>query len=180
MRLRRCLPFAVVANEATTKSLAHLRPRQINFLVDHGARTPRGRCPAADAAHRSFAPLHPENDVFLLWDHFSTIHRAIADYRPDEIRLIRRCQLMATKVFDPAFLQPARGWSLRNACLINQTVSTDQPHPAGPVREFRRTEPEPERASPRPSGNRRRYGCQATLRSDAPHRARSGANRRAP
>jgi len=46
-----------------------------------------------------------ENDL-LLWDHLGTIHRAIADYRPDEIRLIRRCQVMATKVFDPAFLQP--------------------------------------------------------------------------
>jgi taurine dioxygenase len=46
-----------------------------------------------------------ENDV-LLWDRLGTIHRAIADYRPDEIRLIRRCQVMATKVFDPAFLQP--------------------------------------------------------------------------
>jgi taurine dioxygenase len=43
-----------------------------------------------------------ENDL-LLWDHFGTIHRAIADYRPDEIRLIHRCQVMATKVFDPAF-----------------------------------------------------------------------------
>jgi taurine dioxygenase len=48
-----------------------------------------------------------EKDV-LLWDHLGTIHRAIADYGSDEIRLIRRCQVMATKVFDPAFLQPAR------------------------------------------------------------------------
>jgi taurine dioxygenase len=48
-----------------------------------------------------------ENDV-LLWDHLGTIHRAIADYRPDEIRLIRRCQVMATKVFDPEFLRPVR------------------------------------------------------------------------
>jgi taurine dioxygenase len=48
-----------------------------------------------------------ENDL-LLWDHLGTIHRAIADYRLDEIRLIRRCQVMATKVFDPAFLRPAR------------------------------------------------------------------------
>jgi len=48
-----------------------------------------------------------ESDV-LLWDHLGTIHRAIADYGPDEIRLIRRCQVMATKVFDPAFLQPER------------------------------------------------------------------------
>ena len=36
------------------------------------------------------------------------IHRAIADYRPDEIRLIRRCQVMATKIFDPAFAHLAR------------------------------------------------------------------------
>ncbi|SRR5260370_772895 len=35
-------------------------------------------------------------------------HRAIADYGPDEIRLIRRCQVMATKVFEPEFLRPAR------------------------------------------------------------------------
>jgi len=43
-----------------------------------------------------------ENDL-LVWDHIGTIHRAIADYRPDEIRLMRRCQVMATKVFDPEF-----------------------------------------------------------------------------
>ena len=48
-----------------------------------------------------------ENDL-LIWDHLGTLHRAIADYRPDEIRLIRRCQVMATKVFDPDFLRPAR------------------------------------------------------------------------
>ncbi len=48
-----------------------------------------------------------ENDL-LIWDHLGTLHRAIADYGPDEIRLIRRCQVMATKVFDPAFLRPAR------------------------------------------------------------------------
>ena len=47
-----------------------------------------------------------ENDL-LVWDHIGTIHRAIADYRPDEIRLMRRCQVMATRVFDPDFLRPA-------------------------------------------------------------------------
>ncbi|WP_158926614.1 TauD/TfdA family dioxygenase [Acidisphaera sp. S103] len=47
-----------------------------------------------------------ENDL-LIWDHLGTIHRAIADYGPDEIRLMRRCQVMATKVFDAAFLRPA-------------------------------------------------------------------------
>ena len=48
-----------------------------------------------------------ENDL-LIWDHFGTLHRALADYGPDEIRLIRRCQVMATKVFDPEFLRSAR------------------------------------------------------------------------
>jgi taurine dioxygenase len=48
-----------------------------------------------------------ENDL-LIWDHLGTLHRAIADYGPDEIRLIHRCQVMATKVFDPEFLRPAR------------------------------------------------------------------------
>ena len=47
-----------------------------------------------------------ENDL-LIWDHLGTIHRAIADYGPGEIRLMRRCQVMATKVFKPAFLRPA-------------------------------------------------------------------------
>ncbi len=48
-----------------------------------------------------------EKDL-LIWDNLGTIHRAIADYRPDEIRLIRRCQVMATKIFDPAFAHLAR------------------------------------------------------------------------
>ncbi len=43
-----------------------------------------------------------EGDL-LIWDHLGTIHQAIADYRPDETRLIKRCQVMATKVFTPAF-----------------------------------------------------------------------------
>ena len=47
-----------------------------------------------------------ENDL-LVWDHIGTIHQAIADYRPDEIRLMRRCQVMATKVFDPDFTRLA-------------------------------------------------------------------------
>jgi len=51
-----------------------------------------------------------ENDL-LIWDHLGTIHRAIADYGPDEIRLIRRCQVMATRVFEPAFLRPAHDFA---------------------------------------------------------------------
>jgi taurine dioxygenase len=44
-----------------------------------------------------------ERDV-LVWDHIGTLHQAIADYGPDEHRLMKRCQVMADRVFDPAFL----------------------------------------------------------------------------
>jgi taurine dioxygenase len=54
-----------------------------------------------------------ENDL-LIWDHLGTLHRAIGDYGPDEIRLIQRCQVMATKVFDPEFLRPARELATAN------------------------------------------------------------------
>ncbi len=46
-----------------------------------------------------------ERDL-LVWDHLGTIHRAIADYTRDQPRLIRRCQVMATKVFTRDFLAP--------------------------------------------------------------------------
>lgn len=39
-----------------------------------------------------------EGDV-LVWDDIATLHNAIADYGPDEPRLIKRCQVMADKVF---------------------------------------------------------------------------------
>ncbi len=41
-----------------------------------------------------------ERDV-LIWENFGTIHNAVADYGPDEHRLIKRCQVMATR-FDLA------------------------------------------------------------------------------
>lgn len=43
-----------------------------------------------------------EGDL-LVWDHLGTLHNAIPDYRPDEPRLMLRCQVMAEQVFDPAF-----------------------------------------------------------------------------
>jgi alpha-ketoglutarate-dependent taurine dioxygenase len=49
-----------------------------------------------------------ENDL-LIWDHLGTLHRAIADYGPDEIRLIRRCQVMATKVLSSRRCAPRSG-----------------------------------------------------------------------
>ncbi len=39
-----------------------------------------------------------EGDV-LMWDNMGTIHNAVADYRPDEPRFIKRCQVMADKYF---------------------------------------------------------------------------------
>ena len=48
-----------------------------------------------------------EGDL-LVWDHIGTIHRAIADYRPDEERLMLRCQVMATHVFKPEFMEAAQ------------------------------------------------------------------------
>lgn len=41
----------------------------------------------------------------LLWDHIGTWHYARPDYGPDEPRLMKRCQVMATKIFDPDFLR---------------------------------------------------------------------------
>ena len=35
----------------------------------------------------------------LMWENFGTIHNAIPDYGPDEHRLIKRCQVMATRFF---------------------------------------------------------------------------------
>jgi alpha-ketoglutarate-dependent taurine dioxygenase len=47
-----------------------------------------------------------EGDV-LLWDDIGTLHNAHADYGPDEHRLIKRCQVMADRIFDPAWVEAA-------------------------------------------------------------------------
>jgi taurine dioxygenase len=43
----------------------------------------------------------------LLWDHLGTWHNAVADYGPDEPRLMKRCQVMADFAFDPGFMRAA-------------------------------------------------------------------------
>lgn len=43
----------------------------------------------------------------LLWDHISTWHNAVADYGPGEHRLMKRCQVMADKIFDADFVRAA-------------------------------------------------------------------------
>ncbi len=45
-----------------------------------------------------FAARWQVDDV-LMWDNMRTIHNAVADYRPDEPRLIKRCQVMASRFF---------------------------------------------------------------------------------
>jgi taurine dioxygenase len=47
-----------------------------------------------------------EGDV-LMWDNLGTLHQAWPDYTADEHRLIKRCQVMADKVFDPSFARQA-------------------------------------------------------------------------
>jgi len=49
-----------------------------------------------------YAHRWTERDV-LMWDNIGTLHYAHPDYGPDEHRLIKRCQVMADRVFDPAF-----------------------------------------------------------------------------
>ena len=43
-----------------------------------------------------YAHKWAEGDV-LMWDNIGTVHNAVADYRPDESRYMRRLQVMATK-----------------------------------------------------------------------------------
>ncbi len=45
-----------------------------------------------------------ERDM-LMWEHIGTLHNAVPDYRPDEPRLMLRCQVMADRIFDPAFVR---------------------------------------------------------------------------
>ncbi len=51
-----------------------------------------------------YAHRWTEGDV-LMWDHIGTLHNAIPDYTADEHRLIKRCQVTADRVFDPAFVR---------------------------------------------------------------------------
>jgi taurine dioxygenase len=38
-----------------------------------------------------------------MWDNIGTVHYARPDYGPDEHRLMKRCQVMADRVFDRDF-----------------------------------------------------------------------------
>ena len=47
-----------------------------------------------------------EGDL-LLWDNLGSWHFARPDYGPEEYRLMKRCQVMADRIFDPAFVRQA-------------------------------------------------------------------------
>jgi len=42
---------------------------------------------------------HWEEGDVLVWEDIGTIHSAVADYGPDEYRLVKRCQVMANRYF---------------------------------------------------------------------------------
>jgi taurine dioxygenase len=69
--------------------------RALAFLFEHQLQ------PKYQYTHR-----WTEGDV-LVWDHIGTLHNAIADYGPDEHRLMKRCQVMADRIFDPEFRRAA-------------------------------------------------------------------------
>jgi taurine dioxygenase len=55
-----------------------------------------------------YAHSWTEGDV-LMWDNIGTLHNAKPDYAPHEHRLIKRCQVMADRILDPAFVEHAMG-----------------------------------------------------------------------
>ena len=55
-----------------------------------------------------FAHHWTEGDV-LMWEDIGTLHNAVPDYGPNEQRLIKRCQVMADRVFDEEFMRVSLG-----------------------------------------------------------------------
>ena len=75
--------YSIKINELSEKESAET----LAFLFEH----------QTQPAYR-YANQWQERDV-LVWEDFGTIHNAIPDYGPDEHRLIKRCQVMATRFF---------------------------------------------------------------------------------
>ena len=82
---RRCLyanpGYAIRINELPAKESDEL----LAFLFEHQTRL-----------EYRYANHWEEGDV-LMWDNMRTIHNAVADYGPEEHRLMQRCQVMATR-----------------------------------------------------------------------------------
>jgi taurine dioxygenase len=86
------------ANPGYTVRINELRRAESDELLDFLFRH------QLDAKYR-YVFRWNEGDV-LMWENFGTIHNAIADYGPDEHRLIKRCQVMAT-LFADKLVAPA-------------------------------------------------------------------------
>ena len=83
----------------------------------------RGTAPGADdECHPPCQTHDPPPVIFIFRAEGDRLDRiSIVDDGPNEIRLILRCQVMATKVFGPKFLRPVRsgmtaGRSRRATC----------------------------------------------------------------
>ena len=87
-------PSHVVNIEGMSEAESH---EMLSYLFDHVMQ------PKYRYVHRWAV-----GDV-LLWDHLGTWHNAVADYGPDEHRLMKRCQVMADRIFDPQFLAATLG-----------------------------------------------------------------------
>jgi taurine dioxygenase len=86
---------ALYVNQGFTMSInelsEHDSDEMLTFLFEHQLKP--------EFRHRF---TWAEGDV-LIWDNLLTMHQAILDYRPDEPRWMIRCQVMGSKIFDPAF-----------------------------------------------------------------------------
>jgi taurine dioxygenase len=91
----------IYANPGFTVKINELEPREsrevLDFLFSHILQ-PRFRY-----VHRWSV-----GDV-LVWDHIGTWHYAVPDYAPHEHRLMKRCQVLADRIFDPEFVRSALG-----------------------------------------------------------------------
>ena len=85
-RVLYCNPgYAISINEMSERE----SEETLEFLFAHQVR-PEYR----------YANQWVEHDV-LMWDNMGTIHNAVADYLPHEHRYIKRCQVAATRFFQP-------------------------------------------------------------------------------
>ena len=95
----------IYANPGFTVKINELEPTEsretLEFLFGHILQ-PRYRY-----AHRWSV-----GDV-LVWDHIGTWHYAVPDYAPHEHRLMKRCQVLADRIFDPQFVRSALGAEAR-------------------------------------------------------------------
>ena len=84
-----CNPgYAIKINELSESE----SERMLNLLFEHQLQS-----------RYQFRHQWTEGDV-LMWDHIGTLHNALPDYEPHELRLMKRCQVMADRIFDPAFI----------------------------------------------------------------------------